>query len=202
VSIENGLEIGKKSRPRTLPGLPGPQYHSAQPGVMDGHCLLWAELLAAEAADALAIIHHGPFVYHSYGPWRAVALAGAAAVAIAVHDRSGASHSAVKAQQELGDSVGGQPGAGRFERADPELGQWVADQFDVGQPSRGEPQPDGGAGGAHRQRVEAHQSRCCHIAGQAIIAGQDGSDGPWGAGRRPLTLHAHHGVHDRQARVD
>ena len=106
-----------------LPGLPCPQYHPAQPGVMDGHCLLWAELLAAEAADALAIIHHGPFVYHSYGLWRAVALAGAAAVAIAVHDRPGASHLAVKAQQELGDSVGGQPGTGRFKGVDSELRQ-------------------------------------------------------------------------------
>jgi len=125
-------------RNAVLPGLPGPQYHPAQPGVMDGHCLLWAELLAAEAADALAIIHYGPFVYHSYGLRRTVALTGAAAVAIAVHDRLGASHFAIKAQQELGDSVGGQPGAGRFERADPELGQWVADQFDVRKLPRGE----------------------------------------------------------------
>ena len=76
---------------------------------MDGHRLLRAEFLAAEAADALAIVHHGPFVYHGYGLRRAVAQTGAAAVAIAVHDRPGASHFAVKAEQELGDSVGSQP---------------------------------------------------------------------------------------------
>jgi hypothetical protein len=106
-----------------LPGLPRPQYHLAQPGVMDGHCLLGAQFLAAEAADALAIVYYGPFVRHSYGLRRAVALTGAAAVAVAVHNRPGASHSAVKAQQELGDSVGDQPGTSWFEGVDSELRQ-------------------------------------------------------------------------------
>ena len=100
---------------------------------MDGHRLLWTEFLAAEAMDAFAIVHHRLFVYHLDGLWRAVAQTGATAVTTVVHDWPGASHLAVKAQQELGDSVGGQPGAGRFEGADPELGQWVADQLDIGQ---------------------------------------------------------------------
>ena len=74
---------------------------------MDGHRLLRAEFLAAEAADAFAIVHYGLFVYCSYGLGRAVAQTGAASVAVAVHDRPRASHSAIKAEQELGDSVGG-----------------------------------------------------------------------------------------------
>jgi hypothetical protein len=113
---------GSRSSGCILPGLPGPQYHPCQPGVMNGHCLLRAKFLAAEAADAFAIVHYGPFVYHCYGLWWAVALAGAAAVALAVHDRPRASHSAVKAEQNLGEAVGGQPGAGRFERVDSDLG--------------------------------------------------------------------------------
>jgi len=34
---------------------------------MDGHRLLRTEFLTAGAMDALAIIHHGPFVHHGNG---------------------------------------------------------------------------------------------------------------------------------------
>jgi hypothetical protein len=54
--------------------------HNPLPGLTDSHRLLRIEFLTAEAADAFAIVHHGPLVYHSNGLWQAAAHTGAAAV--------------------------------------------------------------------------------------------------------------------------
>ncbi len=71
------LEIGRKTR---APGLtaPCPRYGPSRTGLMDGHCLLQAEFLLAEAADALLsyasayeVIQKSPAVIAglSFGGW-------------------------------------------------------------------------------------------------------------------------------------
>jgi len=53
--LEIGLKLVRKLSPS--PYWASLALNMARPGVMDGHRLLRAESLAAEAADALAIIH-------------------------------------------------------------------------------------------------------------------------------------------------